>query len=164
MNKSIIALLIAVALAIGVGVYYKYSNSDDTLKYISSNDVKDGQSDGKTIIKIGDAVIKVDIAKTPKERQKGLSGRNKLNDGEGMLFVYDISGIYTFWMPDMNFALDIVWIDADMKVVYIKENAMPENYPEKYTPFKLAKYVLEVPSGYTKKMNIQVSDEVNINW
>ncbi len=165
MNKRITVLSIVIVLILSVSVLYKYLNSSsfvDENTNVQTSGAENKKKDDTVIVKIGHTVVKVDIANTPLERMRGLSGREFLKEGEGMFFVYDKSGIYTFWMPDMNFALDIIWISGEGRVVYIKENATPENYPEKYTPSEYAKYVLEVPSGYAKRKNIKIGSKVEI--
>ena len=98
--------------------------------------------------------VQAETVSTDAERSKGLSGREALEEGTGMLFIFDDVDTHTFWMPDMHFAIDIIWLDESMKVVHIKENATPESYPEIFTPSASAKYVLEVPAGFSKKWGI----------
>jgi len=76
-----------------------------------------------------------------------------------MLFIFPKSDKQSFWMPDMRFAIDIIWLDEYMKVVHIKESATPESYPEKFTTSVPAKYVLEVPAGFSKEKGIVVGDQ-----
>jgi uncharacterized membrane protein (UPF0127 family) len=114
-------------------------------------------------VKIAGASIKVDLALTPREQEQGLSGRTELKENSGMLFVFSQPGKYNFWMKDMNFPIDIIWIGGDMRVVYIKKNASPLLYPELYGPGPddaNAKYVLEVVDGFSEKNNLKVGDRV----
>ena len=111
-------------------------------------------------IKIAGQNIKAILALNEEKQTKGLSGKEKLENDEGMLFVFDKAGKYNFWMKDMNFPIDIIWIGEDMKVVYIKKDADPKLYPETYGPELDAKYVLEVVSGFSEKNNLKVGDEV----
>ncbi|MEI7709146.1 MAG: DUF192 domain-containing protein [bacterium] len=104
--------------------------------------------------------IKVDLALTPAEQEQGLSGRKGLKENEGMLFVFQKVGNYPFWMKDMNFAIDMIWISEDMKVVYIKKDATPASYPTTFGPNQDAKYVLEVVAGFADKNNLKVGDRV----
>src|SRR3989338_4624811 len=125
-------------------------------------------------VKIGDVKIKVELAITPEARAQGLSGRPSLSENEGVLFVFDKPDKYSFWMKNMNFPIDIIWIGParppgwsgaggeDMKIVYIKKKALPELYPEQYGPDKDAKYVLEVVAGFSDKNNIKVGDKVEV--
>ena len=115
-------------------------------------------------INIAGQNVKVDLAITVDEQTRGLSGRQNMSDNTGMLFVFNKPEKYLFWMKDMNFPLDIIWIGEDMKVVYIKENALPELYPETYRPTAPSKYVLEVPSGFSTKNNLKVGDSVSFTY
>ena len=69
------------------------------------------------IIEINDKEIAVEVAATAETRSKGLSGRGSLEEGTGMLFIFDSPAQYGFWMKDMNFAIDIVWIDEKFHIV-----------------------------------------------
>lgn len=114
-------------------------------------------------IEIDDAVFNVDIADNEADRNKGLSGRSQISFDGGMLFVFENSGIYPFWMKDMNFPIDIIWIDKDLQVVYLKENADPKSYPEMFVPNKFAQYVLEVKAGTIRDGKIKIGDSVDLN-
>lgn len=111
-------------------------------------------------IKIVGQNIRIDLALTPAEHMQGLSGRSQLKEDESMFFVFDQLGRYPFWMKDMKFPIDIIWIGPDLRVIYIKKNAQPESYPETYGPDLDAKYVLEVVSGFSDKNNLKVGDRV----
>lgn len=111
-------------------------------------------------VQIAGQNIKVDLALTEDEHIKGLSGKNKLEEDEGMLFVFEQIGKHNFWMKDMNFPIDIIWLGEDMKIVYIKENAQLKTYPETFGPETSSKYVLEIVAGFSNKNNLKVGDEV----
>ncbi len=110
-------------------------------------------------LKVANTKIFVEVKKTPKERQKGLSGRKNLPENQGMLFVFEKPGYYAFWMKDMNFALDFIWI-KDNKIVEITKNVKPEDYqpPKTLIPQNEVDMVLEVNAGFVKKNNIKVGD------
>lgn len=103
--------------------------------------------------------LDVTIADTAKEREKGLSGWERLGENQGMLFMYTDAGQYCMWMKDMEFAIDIVWLNGDKKVVTTKENAAPDSYPEAFCPSDDAQYVLEIPHGTISKLNIKPGDQ-----
>lgn len=67
----------------------------------------------------------VEVVSTPADMQQGLSGRKSLLPRQGMLFVFPSLGKQSMWMPNMNFPLDIVWIDDSKTIVKIEENATP---------------------------------------
>ncbi len=79
----------------------------------------------RAAVKIGDREFAAEVADTPARRAKGLSGRASLPENEGMLFVFEEPGNHGFWMKDMKFAIDIIWIKGD-KIVGLTENAEPE--------------------------------------
>lgn len=112
----------------------------------------------KAVLKINGISLVVEVAQTKAEHEKGLSGRTSLSPDSGMLFIFPEPGIYGFWMPDMHFAIDILWLDSNLRVVYIKKNATPDSYPTVFTPDTNAKFVLEVVSGFTDQHSIKVGD------
>ena len=71
-------------------------------------------------VSVGVHLIDAEIADSAERQRRGLSGRPSLARGEGMLFVYDEPAPRGFWMPDMNFDIDIVWIRAG-RVVHIEQ-------------------------------------------
>jgi uncharacterized protein len=112
-------------------------------------------------ITINDKKINIEIADSWPERVQGLSGRDNLCDDCGLMFIFDSKDKYSFWMKDMKFSIDIIWIDDD-KIVYIVENAsLPrgDNIPS-YMPVTVANKVLEVNAEFVKKNNIKLGDIV----
>lgn len=104
----------------------------------------------------------VDVMRTDAERARGLMFRKGLDEGQGMFFVFEAEGIYPFWMENMSFPIDIVWIDRHKRVVYAAENVPPcsaEPCPV-YTPPARAMYVLEIPAGDVMKNRIKTGDTV----
>ncbi|MDX1536041.1 MAG: DUF192 domain-containing protein, partial [Candidatus Spechtbacterales bacterium] len=83
-------------------------------------------------LEIADTEITVELAEKPEDKAKGLSGRSSLAEEHGMLFVFNRPGTYSFWMKEMNFPIDIIWIGEDMRVVDITKNAKPESYPKRF--------------------------------
>ena len=103
----------------------------------------------------------VELALTAEEQIQGLSGRPTLTANTGMLFVYQRQSRYTFWMPDMHFPLDIVWIGSDCAVADVTLNALPpapgqanQDLPL-YSPKKPAQYVLEINAGEAEAKGIK---------
>lgn len=96
------------------------------------------------------ATINADISDSQLLQYQGLSGRTELLSGTGMLFIFPENGQYRFWMKDMKFSIDMIWLDENKKIVYIKEHAIPESYPEAFGPLTPTRYVLEIPDGKAK--------------
>jgi uncharacterized membrane protein (UPF0127 family) len=114
---------------------------------------------------IGGDTILVDVADDQAEQEKGLSGRPALPQHRGMLFVYPEPSRPGFWMKDMRFPIDIIWIGADSKIVAVLPNLSPETYPSVFSPpeeVAPVRYVLEVNAGSAGRLNWQVGDSVQI--
>ena len=119
-------------------------------------------------VKIKGLIIHVDLAITPDQQEKGLSIKNNLSNNQGMLFPFNTPGDYSFWMKDMKFPLDIIWINSNNKIVHIEKNLQPCVFillcPTYSPPANSnTKYVLEVNADYTTKNNINVGDKVSFN-
>ncbi|MBI4035210.1 MAG: DUF192 domain-containing protein [Candidatus Chisholmbacteria bacterium] len=112
-------------------------------------------------LRVGEVVVKIEVADTPEEREKGLSGRESLGEDQGMLFVFEQPGEYGFWMKGMNFGLDFVWI-KDSKVTDVTENVSvsSEEMPPVYQPQQPVEAMLEVNAGWVKRHQIEIGDEV----
>lgn len=110
-------------------------------------------------ITINNQKVDVIVADSPNERTRGLSGRERLAEREGMLFVFGDESEYCIWMKDMNFSIDAIWLDADQKVIDIKTNLSPDTYPATFCPKLSAKYILEVNAGSSQKWQIELGDK-----
>lgn len=107
---------------------------------------------------IGEKIVQIEIAEKNSERIRGLSGRESLSSDEGMLFVFSILDKHSFWMKDMNFSIDIAWLDENFEIIYIEDEVLPESYPETFGPSVQSLYVLEVVSNFFKENEIKVGD------
>lgn len=115
------------------------------------------------IVFVGDNEFRVQIADEPDERRLGLSGQPALANDEGMLFIFDEPDFHGIWMKNMNFSIDILWIDENQRVVHIEEQISPSTYPdETFTPSVEAKYVLEIYTGQVDAQDINLGDAVDI--
>lgn len=124
-----------------------------------------GSHDGSQthVISLGDVTLNVTIADTPEARTQGLSGQSGLVEGTGMLFVFPEDGLYAFWMKDMRFSIDILWISHEGEVVHAERDVAPETYPEAFQPTLPVRYVLEVPAGFSQQHNISVGSKANFS-
>ena len=120
----------------------------------TSGDVRTVQIAGET--------LRVAIADTEALRERGLGGRESLSQDEGMLFVFPKDGKYAFWMKDMNFPIDILWLSDTGVVVYMVSNVSPNTYPEDFVPEKPSRYVLELPSGWANAHEVQLGGIVQL--
>ncbi len=109
---------------------------------------------------LGDTKISVELAINNEAKAKGLSGRETLREETGMLFIFDYPSIHPFWMKDMNFPIDMIWIDENGIIVYIEPSAKPESFPGLFGSNIESKYVLEVVAGFSEKHQLKIGDRV----
>ena len=111
-------------------------------------------------IKIGDTSLTVEIAESLPSQERGLSGRASLAPDSGMLFVYKDKDIRYFWMPNMSFALDVLWI-ADGTVVGLQENIPYQADNGSIPRFQSnasVDMVLEVNAGWIAQNKAKIGD------
>jgi uncharacterized membrane protein (UPF0127 family) len=108
--------------------------------------------------------VTLEITNTRHEQSRGLGGRDSLAWGHGMLFEYPKPAFPAFWMKDMRFDIDIVWI-RDGRIVDISHRVKysPDGPGPTYRPKALTDTVLEVPSGYALAHSWRVGDTVTLN-
>lgn len=123
--------------------------------------------DQKPTITIRNHTFVVELTDTQSEQERGLSYRSSLDEGSGMLFVFEKPQILTFWMKGMEFPLDIIFI-RDNKIITIYKN-VPKPAPNtqlgnlpRYSPKEPANYVLEINAGLSEKYDFQEGDSVEI--
>ena len=117
-------------------------------------------------VTISGVAFTVDVADTPEKRFEGLSGRPVLEEGTGMLFIFQEERKHTFWMKDMRFPLDMVWINASCAVANITTD-VPSPPPDPddsvlptYSPSAPATYNLEINAGVAAASDLKTSDTV----
>jgi uncharacterized membrane protein (UPF0127 family) len=151
-GKKVIILLLSIAFAYYIAFFH-----------VSKPNI--------TEIKVNDQVVFVQVADSDAERALGLSFTQELKNDAGMLFVFDVIGVKNFWMRDMNYDLDIIWIDENKKVVGFFEDVKKESYnklhPEYSRIYKspeTTKYVLELNAGSIKNLKIKVGDSIDFHY
>ncbi len=112
------------------------------------------------VMYIDNVPITVSVVDTPAERMQGLSGRDGLRPNEGMLFIFPEDEIYSFWMKDMRFPIDIIWLSAEGEVVGATVHVGPETYPETFSSPEPVRLVLEVPAGFVAAHGISLSSKI----
>ena len=112
------------------------------------------QDMSRTVV-LGGETYRAEVVDTFEARAKGLSDRPSIDSNRAMLFVFSEDDFHAIWMKDMQFAIDVVWLDSDKRVVHVKRNVQPDEPPHaSYTPVKKARYVLEVGAGRAAKVAI----------
>ena len=143
-----------------IAIFFLYGfggNAKQTTSAIGSQ-AKPGQA----VVVLKDTTVIADIADTPEKRTQGLSGRKNLGSNQGMIFIFENPGVPGFWMKDMLFPIDMIWISESERIVSITKDARPESYPSVFYPKGEVKYVLEVPAGFSEKNNLKEGDRVLI--
>jgi len=116
-------------------------------------------------VRIGTTEFIVDLAVTDAEKTKGLGGRKSLDANKGMIFLYDHKEKYSFWMKDMQFPLDFLWLSAN-QIVDISYNVSPPKEGEQLQviqPNKPIDKVLEINAGEASKAGAKIGDMVIFN-
>ena len=145
-----ISLLILVAVVAGAALIIDLSGTSTC-----------GFRDDKTVT-INGQKLKVEVASTDAARVQGLSGRQCIGQSEAMLFIFNQSGYYQFWMKDMNFPIDIIWISSAHKAIALERKAQPSSYPEKFVNQDApAQYVLEMAAGRSTSLGMTQGTIVN---
>jgi uncharacterized protein len=116
------------------------------------------------VVTVGNTTVHAEVANTPAERETGLMNRTALNENAGMLFVFETEQQQSFWMKNMRFPLDIVFITADMRVLEIYQSVPPctSDPCSLYTSNAPIKYALEVNSGFSERNGIASGNVVRI--
>lgn len=138
MRKAVLTVLSILILFSAVFLYFRFNSFKE--------------------VEIKGNKFKAELAVLPSEREKGLSDRKSFCEECAMLFIFEKPGRYSFWMKDMRFSLDIIWI-LDHKVVYIANNVSPD-FRGGIQSSILADKVLEINGGIAEKYGLGVGDEV----
>lgn len=114
------------------------------------------------LLSIGDTMLTIDIANTENSREQGLSGRESLEPDHAMLFVFPEDGQYAFWMKEMQFPIDIVWIDKSGTIIDVDNAVSPNTFPSTFSPSAPVRYVLEANANFVSDHGIKIGDTVTI--
>lgn len=107
----------------------------------------------------GAHTVSVEIARTERERAKGLMHRKSLPWDVGMLFLFEESGDHPFWMRNTHLPLDMIFLDEEGVVVGIVERAVPRSEIPRSAGVP-SRYVLEVNGGWAAAHGVRVGDRV----
>lgn len=112
------------------------------------------QIDGQTLY--------VDLDVTEAQQALGLGNRAGLGADQGMLFIFPNDAQHEFWMKDMSFSIDMIWMSDDGTIIYIQPNVAPSTYPDAFGPNEVSRYVLEVPANYAAEHGIKIGDTATL--
>ncbi len=143
----LILLLITLGIVLIFGYYYITNNSNVIIQNSNGNKLR----------------INALIADSDAEKTKGLAILNELPEQSGMLFLNSIDTTNPFWMLNMKFPIDIIFMDSNKRIIYIFKNAQPcvnESLCKLIFADQPYRYVLEVNSGFTDKNNIEIGNQI----
>ncbi len=114
-------------------------------------------SDAEVVLqtRAGEQHVKVEIARSDPERQRGLMFRQHLEPGRGMIFLFEYPQHLMFWMKNTYIPLDMIFIGADRRVVYVEENAEPLTLQNRGPADEDSQFVLEVPGGWARAHGVE---------
>jgi len=111
---------------------------------------------------LGGQTIYIDLAVNEAQQALGLGNRPGLGAHQGMLFIFPDDEIHMFWMKDMSFSIDMIWLDANGTVMFIVPNVSPDTYPQDFGPNYPSRYVLEVPANFAVDHGINVGNKATL--
>ncbi len=113
-------------------------------------------------VEISKSILNSEVADNDCKRNLGLSFRNGLGSDEALIFLFPNTGNYGFWMKDMRFPIDMIWLDDTYMIVGIEKNISPSTYPEVFGEKYKAKYVIEIYAGFSDTHDVKVGDKIKI--
>jgi uncharacterized membrane protein (UPF0127 family) len=161
-TQVLIPIVIA-AFIVGSYGLYVFFNSE------ISDDKQQSVEFPQGTIKLDDEILVVKIADNDALRIRGLMFHDELPFDQGMLFVFDGSETRSMWMLNMQFPLDVIWFDENLRVTAIEKNIPPcittievVTCRDNGVSGDNAKYVLEVTAGFVDKFNITENSKLEI--
>jgi uncharacterized protein len=143
--------LVLIAVIVGVGLLFWKLNYD------------------QQTLRLHGHTYRITVLRTEDELQRGLSGTDNLPAEHAMVFVFPREEKWSIWMKDMNYPIDIVWLDNAKNVVHLEKDVQPSTYnnaePAKsklFKPDKVARYVIELASGTIERTGIVVGDPAGL--
>lgn len=157
-------------LLIATGSYFKHGEvravpaSDDARMFKSANMTAPvaASTPESAVFSIRGAEFEAIMADTPALREQGLSGMNGLKSDQAMVFVFERPDMVGFWMKDMLFSIDILFLDESMRVISSVRDVSPDTYPEAFYPEAPAKYVVEFSAGTLDRLKVRKGDVAEI--
>lgn len=153
MGKFNLRLIFSLTILVGIVGWFLVSKNYLTCQVIYKADKS---------IEVNGSIIAAEVADEPPAREKGLSGRTCIGEGQGMLFIFERPGQYAIWMKDMKFPIDIIWISESKRVVKVQPNVSENTYPQTFVNEAPAKYVLELKAGKASDVGINVGTTVRL--
>lgn len=109
---------------------------------------------------LGRRQYQLEIAASPADQVQGLSGRVSMPANHGMLFLNLYAGKQCFWMKDMRFPLDMIWLSGTQRVVQVRSDIPPATFPQTFCAPGLAQYVIELNAGEASQAGIKLGQTI----
>ncbi|MCL8008375.1 DUF192 domain-containing protein [Gelidibacter japonicus] len=159
MKKSAFQLVVLLTLGVSCLQFQSCKEEQRVIKPV----VIEFKKEAELVLKnANDSIIKkldIEIADDEYKTQTGLMYRDQMGELQGMLFVFPDEDFRSFYMKNTNIPLDIIYIDADKKIVSFQKNTQPNN--ETSLPSNApAKYVLEINAGLADEWQLEVGDKM----
>jgi uncharacterized membrane protein (UPF0127 family) len=113
-------------------------------------------------IRLGNHDLLAQAAVSDATQEQGLGGKKCLDANQAMLFMFNKPDYYSFWMKDMKFPIDIVWVNARKEVVQVDVNVSQKSYPKSYTPAAPSQYVIEMKANQAGKIGL--ASGMQLTW
>jgi uncharacterized membrane protein (UPF0127 family) len=175
-----ILMIFAIVLSLSVCVNVKPSASSFSFSNVAGEENNRNFLNGINIPKdrylqarviVNSFELTTDLAITNDQKAEGLAVKDHLKENEGMLFVSERPSRQSFWMKDMKFPIDIIWLNSNGTVVHIEHTLQPcisvvnpaasiRNCPI-YTPDSDSQYVLETIAGFSQKHNVKIGTNID---
>ena len=104
--------------------------------------------------------IDIEIADNDDDRQNGLMYRKSMETNQGMLFIFPLQEMQSFWMRNTLLPLDMIFVNADKKIITIHKNTKILS-DQSYASTEPAQYVVEVCAGFSDKYSLKPGDKIN---
>jgi uncharacterized membrane protein (UPF0127 family) len=158
MERNLVLTSLAIAIFFGILLSFNFG-STPTTNVAPTPEIVYTHSTVTIGVKTFDALV----SDTDKLREQGLSGRSGLATNQVMLFIFSKPGNLGFWMKDMKFSIDILWLDSQYHVVSFEKNIAPNTYPKVFFPTQASQYVIELSAGTLAKLSIKEGDAVTVS-
>ena len=157
-KKNSIAIIIFLGLAFFL-YHQSLNNIISSFFYSVNPEFKDYQIEH---VQIGSNRYHLYVADDDSKRTKGLSYSKKLNSDEGMLFIFPTAGKFGFWMKDMNYSLDFIYLNNN-QIVDTLVNITPNTFPKVFTSDKSADKVIELNAGEVARSKLEIGSNIDLN-
>ena len=165
--QRIFVIVILVLLFMGILLTFNQLRDRELDRSTDTNASLSGQLDQlpRQTASINYTELNLYVTTNSTQVTKGLSDTTELPAGTGMLFYLPHQNQLNFWMRDMNYPIDMLWLDSNRHVVHIEPRVSPDTYPRNFSnPIgKPAEYVLELNSGDADQFDISIGDKLNLH-